>query len=225
MKEVIDISIVLNLFKRNWKFIVGLSTITALIAALISFLFIKPAFQASTQILINNKEVNNQMEFQATQTDLQLINTYREIIKSPVILDKVADNLEINSELKSMIEVSNSDQSKVITINATASNYQEAARIVNETAKVFSKEVTKIMNTDNVTVLNKADEKLKPSPVKPKPLVNTLLGFICGFMIALSTTLLKNIMDKRVNTEEDVQEILGLPVIGVIPNFDEKNLK
>ncbi|PKD99977.1 YveK family protein [Macrococcoides caseolyticum] len=225
MKEVIDISIVLNLFKRNWKFIVGLSTITALIAALISFLFIEPAFQASTQILINNKEVNNQMEFQATQTDLQLINTYREIIKSPVILDKVADNLEINSELKSMIEVSNSDQSKVITINAIASNYQDAARIVNETAKVFSKEVTKIMNTDNVTVLNNADEKLKPSPVKPKPLVNTLLGFICGFMIALSTTLLKNIMDKRVNTEEDVQEILGLPVIGVIPNFDEKNLK
>lgn len=225
MKEVIDISIVLNLFKRNWKFIVGLSTITALIAALISFLFIEPAFQASTQILINNKEVNNQMEFQATQTDLQLINTYREIIKSPVILDKVADNLEINSELKSMIEVSNSDQSKVITINAIASNYQDAARIVNETAKVFSKEVTKIMNTDNVTVLNKADEKLKPSPVRPKPLVNTLLGFICGFMIALSTILLKNIMDKRVNTEEDVQEILGLPVIGVIPNFDEKNLK
>ncbi|TDM34391.1 YveK family protein [Macrococcoides canis] len=225
MEEVIDISKVLNLLKRNWKFIVGLSLLGALIAAAISFFLIKPTYSASTQILVNSKDDNTQFELQANQTDLQLINTYNEIIKSPVILDKVADNLSIPKNLASKINVSNSTQSKVITISANAKNYSDAAKIVNETAKVFSKEVGKIMKTDNVTVLTKADEDLKASPVKPKPLINTFIGLILGLLLALAITLLNNILDKRVKTEDDVQELLGIPVIGMIPHFDEKTLK
>ncbi|MCO4096696.1 capsule biosynthesis protein CapA [Macrococcoides canis] len=225
MEEVIDISKVLNLLKRNWKFIVGLSLLGAIIAAAISFFLIKPTYSASTQILVNSNSDNTQLELQANQTDLQLINTYNEIIKSPVILDKVANNLKTNNNLSSNISVSNSTQSKVITINATAKNYRDAAKIVNETAKVFSKEVGKIMKTDNVTVLTKADEDLKASPVKPKPLINTLIGLILGLVLALAISFLNSILDKRVKTEEDVQEILGIPVIGMIPHFDEKTLK
>ncbi|QTQ08953.1 capsule biosynthesis protein CapA [Macrococcoides canis] len=225
MEEVIDISKVLNLLKRNWKFIVGLSLLGALIAAAVSFFLIKPTYSASTQILVNSNGDNSQLELQANQTDLQLINTYNEIIKSPVILDKVAKNLNTTKNLASNISVSNSTQSKVITINATAKNYKDAAKIVNETARVFSKEVGKIMKTDNVTVLTKADENLKASPVKPKPLINTFIGLFFGLLLALAVIILRSILDKRVRTEEDVQETLGIPVIGMIPHFDEKTLK
>lgn len=225
MEEVIDISKFLNLLKRNWKFIVGLSLLGALIAAAISFFLIKPTYSASTQILVNSNGDSSQLELQANQTDLQLINTYNEIIKSPVILDKVANNLKVSNDLASKISVSNSTQSKVITINATAKNYKDAAKIVNETAKVFSKEVGKIMKTDNVTVLTKADENLKASPVKPKPIINSFIGLFLGLLLALAVIILRSILDKRVRTEEDVQEILGIPVIGMIPHFDEKTLK
>ncbi|WP_354680019.1 Wzz/FepE/Etk N-terminal domain-containing protein [Macrococcoides caseolyticum] len=225
MEEVIDISKVLNLLKRNWKFIVSLSLLGALLAATISFFLIKPTYSASTQILVNSSGEKSQLELQANQTDLQLINTYSEIIKSPVILDKVADNLKVSDDLASKISVSNSTQSKVITIAATSKNYKDAAKIVNETARVFSKEVGKIMKTDNVTVLTKADEDLKPSPVKPKPLINTLIGLILGLLLALAITLLNNMLDKRIKTEEEVKEILDLPVFGTIPHFDEKTLK
>ncbi|QUR93812.1 YveK family protein [Macrococcoides canis] len=224
MEEVIDISKILNLLKRNWKFIVGLSLLGALIAAAVSFFLIKPTYSASTQILVNSNGNKSQLELQANQTDLQLINTYNEIIKSPVILDKVANNLKVNNDLASKINVINATQSKVITISANARNYSDAAKIVNETANVFSKEVGKIMKTDNVTVLTKADESLKPSPVKPKPFINTVIGLLLGFIISLLLIIMNNILDKRVKTEHDAQEILGLPVIGMIPHFDEKTL-
>ncbi|UTH00854.1 capsule biosynthesis protein CapA [Macrococcoides canis] len=225
MEEVIDISKVLNLLKRNWKLIVGLSLLGALLAAAISFFLIKPTYSATTQILVNSNEEQSQLELQANQTDLQLINTYNEIIKSPVILDKVAENLKIKNGLGSKISVSNATQSKVITINAKASNYKDAAKIVNETARVFSKEIGKIMKTDNVTVLTKADEELSASPVSPKPLLNSLIGLLLGLILSIAFVLLKSIIDKRIQTEEDVREFLGLPVIGMIPHFDERNLK
>ncbi|WBF52133.1 YveK family protein [Macrococcoides canis] len=225
MEEVIDISKVLNLLKRNWKFIVGLSLLGALIAAAISFFLIKPTYSASTQILVNSKDDNTQFELQANQSDLQLINTYSEIIKSPVILDKVAKNLKIKNDLNGKIDISNSNQSKVITISANTGNYKDSVKIVNETANVFSREVGKIMKTDNVTVLTKADINKNASPVKPKPLINTIIGLILGLLTALTITLLNNLLDKRVKTEEDVRELLDLPVIGLIPHFDEKTLK
>ena len=225
MEEVIDISKVLKLLKRNWKFIVGLSLLGALLAAAISFFLIKPTYSASTQILVNSNGEKTQLELQANQTDLQLINTYNEILKSPVILNKVANNLKINKDLSSDISVSNSTQSKVITINATARNYTDAAKIVNETANVFSKEVGKIMKTDNVTVLAKADEKSTQGPISPKPLLNTALGLLIGFIVGALFVMIRTLLDKRIQTEEDVRNLLDLPVIGMIPHFDEKTLK
>ncbi|QYA40733.1 capsule biosynthesis protein CapA [Macrococcoides caseolyticum] len=225
MEEVIDISKVLNLLKRNWKFIVGLSLLGALLAAAISFFLIKPTYSASTQILVNSNGEKTQLELQANQTDLQLINTYNEILKSPVILNKVANNLKINKDLSSDISVSNSTQSKVITINATARNYTDAAKIVNETANVFSKEVGKIMKTDNVTVLARADEKSTQGPISPKPLLNTALGLLIGFIVGALVVMIRTLLDKRIQTEEDVRNLLDLPVIGMIPHFDEKTLK
>ncbi|MCE4955678.1 YveK family protein [Macrococcoides caseolyticum] len=225
MEEILNLSKSVGLIKKNWRFIIGFTILGALLAAGISFFLIKPTYSASTQILVNSQGENSQFELQANQTDLQLINTYNEIIKSPVILDKVAAKLKIKNDLASKITVNNSTQSKVITINAQERNYKDAAEIVNETAKVFSKEVGKIMKTDNVTVLTKADEDLKPSPVKPKPLINIIIGSILGILISLSIIILKVLFDKRVKTEEDVQEALGIPVIGTIPYFDEKTLK
>lgn len=224
MEEVIDISKSLNLLKRNWKFIAGLSLLGALIAAAISFFLIKPTYSASTQILVNSGNENTQLEVQANQADLQLINTYNEIIKSPVILDKVKKNLNYKDNLSSKIFVSNETQSKVITVTANSNNYKDSAKIVNEIANVFSKEVGKIMQTDNVTVLNKANENLSPSPIKPKPLINTIIGMFIGLLFSYLIILLKNILDKRVQTEEEVREYLDLPVIGMIPHFDEKNI-
>ena len=224
MEEVIDISKVLNLLKRNWKFIVSLSLLGALIAAAISFFLIKPTYSASTQILVNSSNDKTQMEVQANQADLQLINTYNEIIKSPVILDKVKKNLNYNENLTSKINVSNESQSKVITVTANFSNYKDSSKIVNEVANVFSKEVGKIMKTDNVTILNKADENLSPKPIKPKPLINTLFGFLIGLLLSILILIVKNLLDNRIQTEEQVHDVLGLPVIGMIPHFNEKNI-
>ncbi len=75
-----------------------------------------------------------------------------------------------------------------------------------------------IMNVDNVSILSKADTNGKQ--ISPKPLVNLVVGIFLGLIVALIIIFLKEILDKRIKTEEDVEEILGLPVLGVIQKFD-----
>ncbi|MBW3108718.1 GNVR domain-containing protein, partial [Mammaliicoccus sciuri] len=95
---------------------------------------------------------------------------------------------------------------------------ETASKVANEIANVFSKDVSKIMNVDNVSVLSKADTN--GNQISPKPLVNLVVGIFLGLIVALIIIFLKEILDKRIKTEEDVEEFLGLPVLGVIQKFD-----
>lgn len=225
MEEVLDLKKVLNLLKKNLKLIIGLSILGALIAAFISFYLITPIYSASTQLLVNKSESAGQMEFQDNQTDLQLINTYNEIIKSPVILDEVSKNLKISSNLSNKVVVSNTTQSKVISITVNETSSEKAAKIANEITKVFNKKINKIMKVDNVTVLNEAKGAKNAAPIKPRPLVNIIIGLLFGALLGILFGLLREIFDNRIQSDEDVKQALNIPVIGTVPHFDENLIK
>lgn len=225
MEEVLDLKKVLNLLKKNLKLIIGLSILGALIAAFISFYLITPIYSASTQLLVNKSESAGQMEFQDNQTDLQLINTYNEIIKSPVILDEVSKNLKISSNLSNKVVVSNTTQSKVISITVNETSSEKAAKIANEITKVFKKKINKIMKVDNVTVLNEAKGAKNAAPIKPRPLVNIIIGLLFGALLGILFGLLREIFDNRIQSDEDVKQALNIPVIGTVPHLDENLIK
>src|SRR5699024_8110173 len=166
----------------------------------------------------NGEAINNQ----DIQASLQLINTYRDIIKSPTVLDEVVSNLELQestSAISNEIEVTNQNQSQVVTVKVTDESAQRAEHIANEVAAVFQNTVPEVMNVDNVSVLAAADVGENPSPVSPQPMINIAIGLILGLLIGLGFAFLRAFMDKRIQTEEDVEKYLDLPVLGTVARF------
>ncbi|WP_239738334.1 Wzz/FepE/Etk N-terminal domain-containing protein [Mammaliicoccus sp. H-M32] len=222
MEETIDISKLFGILKKNIKYLIILPIIFLVLSMVATFLFMTPKYSTSTQVLVNQKEIDNQMIAQQVQSDLQLVNTYSEILKSPRILDKVSKNLKgkySSSELSGMLTVSNQAESKILNITVENESRENAGKVANEIANVFSKEVKDIMNVDNVSILSKADNN--GSKVSPKPLINAVVGVFLGLIVALIIIFLKEILDKRIKTEEDVEEQLNIPVLGTIQRFDQ----
>ncbi|AQL55893.1 YveK family protein [Abyssicoccus albus] len=225
MTETINIEQLWQILKKNLLMILSLAAAFAIGSALITYFLITPKYQASTQILVNQKEQQGQIQVQEVQTNLQLINTYNEIIKTPAILDKVIDNLKLEGEsanLASKVNVTNQQQSQVINVTVTDVEQAEAVKIVNEISKVFQDEIENIMNVDNVSILTKAEKSEDPTPVSPKPLVNIVIAFILGALLGLAIAFLREFLDKSVKNEEDVAQHIGLPVLGSIPAFKQK---
>ncbi|WP_323703219.1 Wzz/FepE/Etk N-terminal domain-containing protein [Mammaliicoccus sp. Dog046] len=222
MEESIDLSKLFTILKKNIKFLIILPIVFLILSMVITFLLITPKYASSTQVIVNQKETDNQMMAQQVQSDLQRVNTYSEIIKSPRILDQVSKNLKgkySSKEISGMLTVSNQTESQILNITVENESQKAAGKVANEIANVFKKDVKKIMNVDNVSVLSKADSN--GSKVSPKPLINAVVGIFLGLIVALIIIFLKEILDKRIKTEEDVEEILGLPVLGVIQRFDQ----
>lgn len=222
MEETIDLSKLLLILKKNMKYLIILPIVFLALSMVITFVFMTPKYSSSTQVLVNQKELDNQMMAQQVQSNLQLVNTYSEIIKSPRILDKVSKNLKgkySSKEISRMLTVSNQAESQILNIVVENESRVAASKVANEIADVFSKDVSKIMNVDNVSILSKADTN--GNRISPQPLVNSVVGIFLGLIVALIIIFLKEILDKRIKTEEDVAKILDLPVLGTIQDFSK----
>lgn len=222
MEEKIDLSKLFLILKKNMKYLIILPIVFLVLSMVVTFVFMTPKYSSSTQVLVNQKETDNQMMAQQVQSNLQLVNTYSEIIKSPRILDKVSKNLKgkySSKEISGMLTVSNQAESQILNIVVENESRETASKVANEIANVFSKDVSKIMNVDNVSILSKADTK--GNQISPQPLVNLVVGIFLGLIVALIIIFLKEMLDKRIKTEEDVAEILDLPVLGTIQDFSK----
>lgn len=226
MEETISLKELFYILKKRLAMILVIAFGAAIVSAIISFFFMTPIYQSSTQILVNQKKQEGAMiQAGEIQTNIQLTNTYKVIIKSPVVLDQVNEKLNLNMTAQALtgkINVANEKDSQVISVTAEDKDPKAARDIANATADVFKGEVAKIMNVDNVTVLSKAEVGENQSPIKPRPMLNVVIAFVVGLMAAVGLAFLLEYLDNTVKKEEDVENLLGLPVLGIVARMDEE---
>lgn len=226
MEETISLQDIFKVLKKRLWLIITLAILAVGISAAISFYVLTPIYQASTQILVNQKqtEQQNQIQTQDIQANLQLINTYSVIIKSPVVLDKVIEMLDLDmsaNTLSGKITVSNANNSQVVNISVQDEKPYMAVDIANTVAEVFQEEVQDLMNVDNVNILSKAELPKNPAPVKPNKMLNIAIALVIGIMLGVGLAFLLEYLDTTVKTEKDVEELLELPILGFVSKITE----
>lgn len=228
MEETISLKELLQTLRKRLSLILSITFIAVLVSGILSYFFITPIYQASTQLLVNQSKTDQTTyNVSEVQTNLQLINTYNVIIKSPAILDIVIKELDLDmtaSQLNSKITVQNEKDSQVVNLSVQDPDAALAAKIANKTADVFKKEIVKIMSVDNVSVLAKAETGESPSPIKPQPLMNIAIAMVVGLMAGIGASFLLEYFDNTVKTEQEIEKLLGVPVLGVIATMDESKI-
>lgn len=220
MESSMDLLKIWKIIKRNFKMLIILPIVGLIIGILWSLILVQPMFQASTQVIVNEKESDSTMQAQQVQSNIQLVNTYAEIATSPRLLEEVSKELDNNysaKELSGMVSATSETESQILNITVESANKNDSEKIANVFSKVFSDETPKIMNIDNVSILSKADGTA--TQTEPKMLVNALLGIVIGLMAAVIVIVLREIFDTRIKSEQDVQDELDIPVLGSIQNF------
>lgn len=229
MEETISLKELLQTLKKRMSLIVVITLLAVTMSGLISFFLLTPIYQASTQLLVNqSKNEQGVYNYNEVQTNLQLINTYNVIIKSPAILDLVINELDLNmttAELNEKITVQSEQNSQVVNISVQDPDASLATKIANKTADVFTKEIANIMKVDNVSILAKAVVVDNQSPIKPKPLLNIAIALVVGLMAGLGLAFLMEYFDNTIKNEQDVEKALGLPLLGVIAQIDDSHIQ
>ncbi|WP_445491748.1 YveK family protein [Niallia sp. 03133] len=225
MEETISLKELVQTVKKRLAMIISVTLIAMIISGVISYFVLTPEYKSSTQILVNQaKDDQSIYNYNEVQTNIQLINTYSVIIKSAAILNSVKSDLNLNlsvDELNDKVTVESTQNSQIMTVSVTDSDPALALEIANTTAAVFEKEIKKLMKVDNVSILPLANDQENQSPVSPNPPINIAIAAVIGLMIGVGLAFLLEYLDNTVKTEQDIESLLELPVLGAITTIDE----
>jgi capsular polysaccharide biosynthesis protein len=229
MEETISLRELMETLKKRLRLIVLITVLAALASGVISFFILTPIYQASIQLLVNQSKNDQQMyDFNQVQANLQLVNTYSVIIKSPSVLEKVIKDLNLNlttEQLNEKITVDSEQNSQVLNVSVQDPDPHKAVLIANKIGQVFKQEIVKIMNVDNVSILSKADLGKDMAPVKPKPLLNIAIATVVGLMAGVGLAFLLEYLDNTIKSEQDIEKQLKLPVLGMVTSISDEEVK
>ena len=200
---------------------------TAFYFAVFSFLgtyfFIQPTYTSTTRIYVVNQATDNKnLSAQDLQAGTYLANDYKEIITSNDVLSEVIKDEKLNlseAELSKMVSVNIPTDTRLISISVNAKTGQDAQTLANKVREVASKKIKKVTKVEDVTTLEEA--KLPSSPSSPNIKRNVLLGAILGGFVAIVAVLVREVLDDRIRRPEDVEDVLGMTLLGIIPDTDK----
>nr|AEP02717.1 CpsB [Streptococcus suis] len=223
--NTIEIDILL-LLKTIWrkKFLI---IITALFGAGIAFVYssflVTPPYDSTTRIYVvsQNVEAGAGLTNQELQAGTYLVKDYREIILSQDVLTQVATELNLKESLKEKISVSIPVDTRIVSISVRDADPNEAARIANSLRTFAAQKVVEVTKVSDVTTLEEAVPAEEPTTPNTKR--NILLGLLAGGILATGIILAMEVLDDRVKRPQDIEEVMGLTLLGVVP--DSKKLK
>ncbi len=208
----------LQLLKKHLKLVIALPIVFALATGVYSYLFMANTYTASTSLYVL---VKNESATTSTNQDLSasqmIANDVSTLIQSDTVKKQTADALKMSSLRDYKISVSSETTSRVISLSVTGEDPASTAIIANELAKNVSSIAQSVMNLQSVNVIDEATTPSSPSG--PNRLMYTAVAFLAGLFVAVAIVVLMDMLNTRVRGAEDVEELLGLPVIGRIPSI------
>ena len=210
-----------TLWKRKFS-IVLVALVFAIAAFGYSAFLAKKEYQSTSRIYVVSRQ--NQDNNALTNSDLQagsyLVKDYREIILSQNVLSQAIEELKLDmtpAELSKKISVSVPTDTRILSITAKDGDPKEAARIANGLRNVAAEKIIAVTKVSDVTTLDEAE--VPQSPSSPNIRRNVLLGFIAGAGLMVVLMVVVEVLDDRVKRPEDVEELMGFTLLGVVPDI------
>ena len=192
------------------------------IALLGSVFFIKPKYTSTTRIYVVSRSSDTSLTNQDLQAGSYLVNDYKEVITSSEVLSSVIDQEKLSmsaSELSKDIAVTIPTDTRVISISVTDTDAQRACDIANTVREVAAEKIKAVTKVDDVTTLESATKPSHPS--SPNVKKNAAIGALAGVFLAVVGILVAEVLDDRVRRPEDIEEVLDMTLLGVVPDVDK----
>ena len=216
---------VLYLLRKLWSkkfFIIFVGLLVGTIALLGSVFFIRPKYTSTTRIYVVSRSSDTSLTNQDLQAGSYLVNDYKEVITSSEVLSSVIDQEKLSmstGELSKEIAVTIPTDTRVISIAVTDTDAQRACDIANTVREVAAEKIKAVTKVDDVTTLESATKPSHPS--SPNVKKNAAIGALAGVFLAVVGILVAEVLDDRVRRPEDIEEVLGMTLLGVVPDVDK----
>lgn len=225
----IDLRKLLGAYARRFWLIVVAAILVGGASLWYTRRYVTPQYRASVTIYVNNFRSDATVEYISgsnLQAAQQLVNTYVNIIKSETVLSRVVKNSNLSysaDQIRGMITTQQVGETELFQVHITHADPYVAADVANAIAQEALSGIEEFVEGSSAKVLDYA--KVPTTHFSPNYSKNTGLGAVIGAAAAVAYITLRYLLDVRLKTAEDLEQMFEVPVLGQIPVFVDPNAK
>ena len=208
----------LHLLRKHLRLVVLLPVACALVMGIYSYLFMRNTYTASTSmyVLALNQDATASTSLSTDLSASQMIsNDVSTLLTSDRALAETAEDLALEDLDDYDVSVTSETTSRVIGLTVTGPDPQTAADVANHLVANVSGIAQEVMSIESVNPIDQATAPEAPSgPNRP---LYVAVALMAGLFLAVAIVVVEDMLDTKVRGQEEVEELLGIPVIGRIP--------
>lgn len=223
---VIDLKEVFYLLLHRAWIIIFVMIIGAIGTSLVSIYLITPMYTSSTKVYLINRQDENKTTYNDMQMGTQLTKDYSILVRGRQVLEQVIDEFKLDigySALAELIEVNNPEDTRILEIKVSYHDPELARMLADSLTKLASDRMVEVMEMKKVNVLEEAN--LPSDPSSPNIIKNTILGGLMGLVLTSVMIIVIHLFNDNIKKSEDIENHLGIAVLGIIPSEGKKEKK
>jgi len=207
-----------DLLRKHLRLVLALPLGFALVVA-VATAFMPDKYTATTDMYVLAKATSgdgatNYTDLSASQ---MLTNDVTTLIKSDRVEADAAEAVGLDDFKGYDIDVTSSTTTRVITLSVTGTDPETAATVANALVQSVSGTAQAVMDVQSINQIDSATAPTAPSgPNRP---LYILVGALAGLFVAVAVVVLADTLNTRVRSGSDVEEMIGVPVIGHFPEI------
>lgn len=196
----------------------------------INYLTFEPQY-ASTATLYILKQYDDDTSQNNSLTStfslaLNVVNDCTYLLKSHAVLDEVIDQSGIDISYKNLynrVSTTNPESTRILEVTVEGDTPEQAKMLVDAICTVGAVKIEDAMGFSQVNLYEYGT--LEKNPCNKRGLINYILVGITTAMLVYAAFLVLYLLDDTIQTEEDIEQYLGLSILGDIPNADTSKKK
>lgn len=228
MQNTISLNKFFESLKKHIKSIILFVFLGIMISAGVTFFLVTPKFSSQAQLVVTLPQTEN-TNVNDVNSNLQMINTYKDFIVSDLVLNQVEDRLKSDykvkmtpQEIKNAISVTQNQNSQMFSIITKSTNANQAMYIANTVATIFQENAKDVLNVDRITIISKA--VVNTTPVSPNDKLNLIIGILLGLIAGIAFALVADLLDRTVKDSKFIIQELEFTILGTVPEVSEKDI-
>ena len=220
-----NINRIFTLIKSKFLFLILFTLIGTATVGLYTVFIISPVYSLQSKLIMKNASGQNTdaQTIEALNLFQRQTKTYLEIADLPPVKDETNKALSLSpdeiSKIKS-VRLTNDSGSQLVTVTVRALDRDLADRYIKEYVIQYKKFTADRLGRDNLSVVTEALGS--DSPVYPVLWKNLLVSTLVFSFIGLNIIFIKYVLSDSIDSYEDLEEIVGKPVLGMIPTIEKK---
>ena len=214
-----------SLIKSKFIFLISFIILGVGCVTLYTIVAIKPVYSVSSTLIMKNMstEKNDSQVIESLNLFQRQAKTYLEIAALPPVKEATNQELALSPEESSKIKsvkLTNDSGSQLMTLTIRATDRELAVNYIQQYVKQYKKFTAEKFGRDDLEVVSEALGSSKP--VYPILWKNMFISLIAFTFIAFNMIFFRYILSDSIDSSEDLEELTGVPTLGMIPEIEKK---